>query len=57
LLGLALLLIRIIIFGLFLIGIFLCLAESVGKRRHFIKKFGYQGGAYFIAWPLAVVFV
>jgi hypothetical protein len=56
LLGLALFLIRFIIFGIFIVGIFKCMAESVGKRRHFIKKFGYQGGAYFLAWPIAVIF-
>lgn len=47
--------IRVVIFGVFVLGIFKCLAESVGKRRHFIKKFGYQGGSYFLAWPTAVI--
>ena len=42
---------------MFIVGIFMCMADSVGKRRHFIKKFGIQGGAYFIAWPLSVIFV
>jgi hypothetical protein len=55
--GIVLMLIRVIIFLLFLAGIMRCLSESVGKRKHFIRKFGYQGGAYLIAWPLAVIFV
>lgn len=32
------------------------MAQSVGKRRHFIRKFGYMGGTFLMAWPVTVLF-
>lgn len=55
LIGTLILLMRVIIFLLFLAGIMRILTESVGKRKLFIKKFGYFGGVYLIAWPLSVI--
>ena len=45
------------IFLVFITGVLSSMAESVGKRRHFLKKFGMQGSVYFLAWPVAVILV
>lgn len=56
LIGFLVLLIRLVIFALFLIGIFRSMAESVGKRRHFLIRFGYLAGLFLVGWPVAVIF-
>lgn len=54
--GLIILIIRISIFVLFIFGILRIRSESVGKRKHFINKFGIYGGIFLSAWPVCVIF-
>ena len=54
--GMILLLLRLVIFCAFIIGILKSISESVDKPKHFLKKFGIRGGCYLRSWPAAVVF-
>ncbi len=55
--GIILLILRTIVFLIFVAGILRTMTESVGRIRNFIKRFGLVGGVYLISWPLTVVLV
>ena len=43
-------------FALFILGILRSKADSAGKLKHFIIKFGRFGSVYLLGWPIAVIF-
>ena len=47
---------RIGLFVLFVVGILRSAAESAGKLKQFIIRFGRMGAIYLLGWPLAVIF-
>jgi hypothetical protein len=51
------LILRIIIFIVFAVGIVNTLKESSGKIVNFIKKFALIGGVYLLSWPVTVIIV
>lgn len=53
--GTVLLILRILIFVTFIIGILRSLSKSVGKTKIFLEKFSIRGGAYLLSWPVAVI--
>lgn len=55
--GLVVLILRIVVFLIFLAGIGNSLRESSGKIIFFIRKLGWIGGAYLLSWPLTVLLV
>jgi uncharacterized membrane protein len=55
--GTVVLVLRIVVFLIFVLGICNSLKESSGKIIQFIKKVGLVGGAYLISWPLTVLVV
>lgn len=54
-LGNMLLLMRVLLFVLFSLGVLRSMTESAGRLRTFLKKFGIMGSLYMIGWPLAVI--
>ena len=55
--GLIVLILRIVLFVIFLVGISSSLRKSSGKMMHFIRKLAWVGGTYLISWPLTVLVV
>jgi hypothetical protein len=55
--GLVVLVLRFIVFLIFLVGIGNSLKESSGKIIFFIRRLGWIGGAYLLSWPLTVLLV
>ena len=54
--GFIVLVLKTILFFIFVLGIIKSLKKASGKKIDFIKKFGLIGGAYLISWP-AIVFI
>jgi hypothetical protein len=55
--GTVVLVLRIVMFLIFLTGILRSIESSSGKILHFIKKLGLIAGSYLISWPLTVLIV
>ncbi len=51
----AVLMMRIVIFCIFLCGIANSMKNSAGKVVIFIRKLGLVGGMYLVSWPLTVL--
>jgi hypothetical protein len=55
--GIIILILRVVMFLIFITGIISCLKATSGKLVYFIRKLAVIGGAYLLSWPITVFIV